>query len=333
MSDNFIGITQSSASNTSSPIQTISPYSPSNDPSIKTISEADTFNRKKKKRKGFFRTLGFEKLYIPYCVASTLGSLTFAVVTLSLSIIYPTFRYCNSGSCAPFDSFALDLIYTVIGCAAGLLLLIIEISLILCPGALMEHPKVVKRLALFSIFLTVWSTVLSISPTSSKRSYGIPYNRIQRFNFTSQPIPANGTARLIFKNVFSSNIYSDYSRIMMRIYSTYLPYYVSITDYPVASNYYVYSDQSYDDSKQITPYTSNKTASIVLPGATVQRYVPGLIEGKSYAIVLLPAQVSSLHFITKQFRTTQQQPLLITSLNLCHHYNLLTPTTQHLHKW
>jgi hypothetical protein len=33
-------------------------------------------------------------------------------------------------------------------------------------------------------------------------------------------------------------------------------------------------------------------ASIVLPDATVQRDVNGLIEGRSYAIILLPAQVN-----------------------------------------
>ncbi len=230
----------------------ITPFSPDNEPRLnrsREITEADTFNRKKKKRKGFFRTLGFEKLYIPYSIFSIIASVTFAIVSLTLTIVFPTLQYCLFGDCTPFDTFTVDTVFTSVGCAVGAFLLLLEVALILCPGALMEHPKVVKRCALFCIFLTFWATVLSIAPSSSKRSYAIPYNRVQKFNFSSTPIPVNGTAKFRFQDVFRAGLYEDNSRVLMRVYTMYLPYYTKITDYPLSSNYYVYSDPSYDQSK------------------------------------------------------------------------------------
>ncbi|KAL0485237.1 TNFRSF8 [Acrasis kona] len=243
-----------------------------------TVSEADTFNRRKKKRKGFFRSLGFERLHIPLLIFCLLGSISFAVVTLCLSIVYPTFEYCFSGPCHAFNT-TLDIVYTALGCTAGLILTVCSVSLVICPGALMEHPKFVKRMAFLCIFLTFWSTTMSIAASSSKRRFAIPYDRISdaTLTFTSSGNATSGSAVLTFKGQLNALYYPPYSRVLMRIYATYLPYYVKVTDYPVLSTYYVYSD----DSSQTSLVSDGQT--------TVTRIVDQLKDGRTYAIMLLPA--------------------------------------------
>lgn len=140
---------------------------------ITTMSKVnEKIPTKKKKKWRIFKRLGYEKLNTPITLVSLIGSLLLVIFCIIKQSVWPTVQYCTimTKDCFLLD-WNVDLIFFIIGIVFIIIQFILSISIIICPGAVMEYPVRNKILAFISIFFLLWSFILLLAPIIKPRYF------------------------------------------------------------------------------------------------------------------------------------------------------------------
>lgn len=117
------------------------PSTPNNNQDVSSANTPSTKSRSKtvvrKKRRGFFRTLGYEKLNIPITIICLIGTLSLAIAVAIKQAVRPTIMYCmapNQMCNVPQDLWILDVVFLVVGGVIDIILLVLSVTIVMAPG-------------------------------------------------------------------------------------------------------------------------------------------------------------------------------------------------------
>jgi len=237
--------------------------------SVATLSQPQPKERRKtvvarKKRRGFFRTLGYEKLNTPITILCVLGTLALAIAVAIKQAVRPTLMYCANPTQVcdmPQEFKILDIVFLAVGGVIDLVLLVLSISIVMAPGALMDSPRRNKILTMCMSVVLLWTMILLIGPVAMRRQFIIPYGRVQPTATAtivssnslpivngSQPAPSDTPPAAVYTldNFFHPVLQqAQHKKLLVRVYRAISP--SSDSDqYAPASHYYSYSDELVD---------------------------------------------------------------------------------------